>query len=91
MKGGRGGGTKHSAVESDNNSVSKLMNSSVELMGEMAPFKVGIIGCGHLGTMVLTKMLEISGSFNNLQIFYERGSKILIDDLSIENILISIE
>ena len=45
------------------------MNNSVELMGEMAPFKVGIIGCGHLGTMVLTKMLEISGSFNNLQIY----------------------
>lgn len=42
--------------------------NSVKLMGEMAPFKVGIIGCGHLGTMILTKMLEISGSFNNLQL-----------------------
>ena len=37
-------------------------------MGEMAPFKVGIMGCGHLGTMILTKMLEISSSFNNLQL-----------------------
>ena len=41
---------------------------SVQLMGEMAPFKIGIIGCGHLGTMILTKLLEISGSFNNLQL-----------------------
>ena len=34
----------------------------------MPPFKIGIIGCGHLGTMILTKLLEISGSFNNLQL-----------------------
>ena len=34
----------------------------------MPPFKIGIIGCGHLGTMILTKLLEISGSFNNLKI-----------------------
>ena len=31
--------------------------------------KIGIIGCGHLGTMILTKLLEIQGSFNNLQLF----------------------
>ena len=43
-----------------------IKRDSVQLMGEMAPFKVGIIGCGHLGTMILTKLLEISGSFNNL-------------------------
>jgi len=43
-----------------------LRHDSVQLMGEMVPFKVGIIGCGHLGTMILTKLLEISGSFNNL-------------------------
>jgi pyrroline-5-carboxylate reductase len=34
----------------------------------MSPLKVGIIGCGHLGTMILTKMIEISGSFNNMQL-----------------------
>ena len=34
----------------------------------MPPFKIGIIGCGHLGTMILTKLLEISGSFNNLKL-----------------------
>ena len=34
----------------------------------MPPFKIGIIGCGHLGTMILTKLLEISSSFNNLKL-----------------------
>ena len=46
-----------------------MMQSSVELLNEMQPFKIGIIGCGHLGTMILTKLLEISGSFNNLKLY----------------------
>ena len=44
------------------------MQNSQELLNEMPPFKIGIIGCGHLGTMILTKLLEISGSFNNLRL-----------------------
>ena len=44
------------------------MQNSQELLNEMPPFKIGIIGCGHLGTMILTKLLEISGSFNNLKL-----------------------
>ena len=49
------------------NSSSQVQNS-VDIMNELPPFKIGIIGCGHLGTMILTKLLEISGSFNNLKI-----------------------
>lgn len=45
-----------------------MISNSVELLNEMPPFKIGIIGCGHLGTMILTKLLEISSSFNNLQL-----------------------
>jgi len=51
-----------------NNSASNIMQNSVELLNEMPPFKIGILGCGHLGTMILTKLLEISGSFNNLKL-----------------------
>jgi pyrroline-5-carboxylate reductase len=28
-------------------------------MKDLPPFKIGIIGCGHVGTMILTKLLEI--------------------------------
>jgi len=49
-------------------SSTNIVQNSVELLSEMPPFKIGIIGCGHLGTMILTKLLEISGSFNNLKI-----------------------
>lgn len=37
-------------------------------MKDLPPFKIGIIGCGHVGTMILTKLLEIQSSFNNLKI-----------------------
>jgi pyrroline-5-carboxylate reductase len=37
-------------------------------MKDLPPFKIGIIGCGHVGTMILTKLLEIQSSFNNLQV-----------------------
>lgn len=47
---------------------SSVVQNSVDIMNELPPFKIGIIGCGHLGTMILTKLLEISGSFNNLKI-----------------------
>lgn len=57
------------ARHTDDKSSSMLKRDSVQLNGDVAPFKIGIIGCGHLGTMILTKMLEISGSFNNLQIY----------------------
>jgi hypothetical protein len=32
------------------------------------PFTVGIIGCGQVGTMILTKLLEAQSSFNNLRL-----------------------
>ena len=48
--------------------MSQFLNNSVELMNDLPPFKVGLIGCGHIGTMVMTKLLEISGSFNNLRL-----------------------
>ena len=50
-------------------SSSKIVQNSVELLNDMPPFKIGIIGCGHLGTMILTKLLEIAGSFNNLKLY----------------------
>ena len=34
---------------------------------ELPPFKVGIIGCGQVGTVILTKLLEVREQFNNLQ------------------------
>lgn len=34
----------------------------------MPPYTVGIIGCGQIGTMVLTKLLEAQSSFNNLRV-----------------------
>jgi pyrroline-5-carboxylate reductase len=37
-------------------------------MKDLPPFKIGIIGCGHVGTMILTKLLEIQNSFNNLKV-----------------------
>ena len=49
-------------------SSTNIVQNSVELLNELPPFKIGIIGCGHLGTMILTKLLEISGSFNNLKL-----------------------
>ena len=37
--------------------------------GENAPvFKVGIIGCGQTGTVLLTKLLEVKDQFHNLQL-----------------------
>lgn len=59
---------EESKGDEDRQSANQLISNSVELLNEMPPFKIGIIGCGHLGTMVLTKLLEISGSFNNLQL-----------------------
>jgi phosphoglycerate dehydrogenase-like enzyme len=41
---------------------------SQDMMKDLPPFKIGIIGCGHVGTMILTKLLEIQSSFNNLKI-----------------------
>ena len=35
---------------------------------EVPPFTVGIIGCGQIGTMILTKLLEAQSSFNNLRV-----------------------
>lgn len=32
--------------------------SALEITQENRPFKVGILGCGQIGTMVLTKFLE---------------------------------
>lgn len=51
-----------------NGNSTNIVQNSQELLNEMPPFKIGIIGCGHLGTMILTKLLEISGSFNNLKL-----------------------
>ena len=50
-----------------NKSMSQVMSQSLDLMGDRQ-FKVGLIGCGHVGTMILTKLLEVSGSFNNLKL-----------------------
>jgi predicted homoserine dehydrogenase-like protein len=46
----------------------KIHTKSQDLMKDLPPFKIGIIGCGHVGTMILTKLLEIQSSFNNLQV-----------------------
>lgn len=35
---------------------------------DLPPFKVGIIGCGQTGTVILTKLLEVKEQINNLQI-----------------------
>lgn len=35
---------------------------------DLPPYTVGIIGCGQIGTMVLTKLLEAQSSFNNLRV-----------------------
>jgi len=61
-------GAPGSSLSAQKKSQSNMMQDSAELLNEMPPFKIGIIGCGHLGTMILTKLLEISVSFNNLQI-----------------------
>ena len=61
--------SSHSANGGLGKSSSRIVQNSVELLNEMPPFKIGIIGCGHLGTMILTKLLEIAGSFNNLKLF----------------------
>jgi pyrroline-5-carboxylate reductase len=37
-------------------------------MTDVPPFKIGIVGCGQVGTMVLTKLIEVANSFNNLEI-----------------------
>lgn len=36
---------------------------------DIIDFKVGIIGCGQLGTMILTKLLEVIPHFQGLKIF----------------------
>ena len=37
--------------------------------GGDVPFKVGIIGCGQLGTIILTKLIETMDQFENLKIY----------------------
>ncbi len=34
----------------------------------MPHYTVGIIGCGQIGTSILTKLLEAQSSFNNLRV-----------------------
>jgi len=36
--------------------------------GDLPDFKVGIIGCGQVGTVLLTKMIEIKDQFHNLKL-----------------------
>lgn len=59
----------HQSHESDQKSLSQMLSNSFEVVGDLPAFKIGIIGCGHIGTMILTKLLEISASFNNLKIY----------------------
>jgi len=35
---------------------------------ELPDFRVGIIGCGQLGTVLLTKLLEVKDQFHNLKL-----------------------
>ena len=46
----------------------KSGRQSAEGLTDVPPYKIGIIGCGQVGTMILTKLIEISHSFHNLQI-----------------------
>jgi pyrroline-5-carboxylate reductase len=34
---------------------------------ELPEFKVGILGCGQVGTVLLTKLLEVKDQFHNLK------------------------
>jgi hypothetical protein len=34
---------------------------------ELPDFKVGILGCGQVGTVLLTKLLEVKDQFHNLK------------------------
>ena len=36
--------------------------------GQLPEFKLGIIGCGQVGTSFLTKLLEVKDQFHNLKI-----------------------
>ena len=50
------------------------INIEDQKIGSVAPntiqvFKVGIIGCGQLGTMILTKLLEIQGQIPNIKFY----------------------
>ena len=35
---------------------------------DLPDFKVGIIGCGQVGTVLLTKLLEVKDQFHNLKL-----------------------
>jgi pyrroline-5-carboxylate reductase len=43
--------------------------NTVSVQEELKAYKVGIIGCGQIGTMILTKLLEASSSFTNLRVY----------------------
>lgn len=45
-----------------------MTKHSFDLMGDLPSYKIGIIGCGQVGTMILTKLIEVSSSFNNMKI-----------------------
>ena len=60
---------KHAFLNTDPNEAAKSTSSRNQSShSDMPPFKIGIVGCGQLGTMILTKLIEVSSSFNNLQI-----------------------
>ena len=52
--------------EARSNASSNNQKLSHELMKDLPCFKIGIIGCGQVGTMILTKLIEVAGSFNQL-------------------------
>jgi NADP oxidoreductase coenzyme F420-dependent len=58
--------------------------SALELSQENRPFKVGILGCGQIGTMILTKFLEAQGSFNQLRLMVSTRQPHLLRPFMVE-------
>lgn len=60
---------KHTFVNNSEESPAKSDTKQIIKMDvPPPPFKIGLIGCGQLGTVLLTKLLEVQDRFHNMQI-----------------------
>lgn len=57
---------KNSKAKEDNQ---KAQNQEFDIDDDFIPMKVGIIGWGQLGTMILTKLIEIMPHFQGMKIY----------------------
>lgn len=56
------------SVTAENRKAGNISMRDLHSEKELPTFKIGIIGCGQVGTVLLTKLLEVKDQFHNLSI-----------------------